>query len=81
MCLAVPALVVETLNAVQQAVIELGGLRKTISTALVGEVTEGEYLLVHVGYAIGRIDPLAAQQTLAELKTLRELEKRHALFE
>ncbi len=81
MCLAIPAPVVVPDNAAQQAVIELGGLRKTISTALVGEVAVGDYLLVHVGYAIGRIDPVAAQHTLDELAAIRALEQRHALFD
>ena len=64
MCLAIPALLVE-LREDQQAVIDLGGIRKSISVALVPEARVGDYVIVHVGHAIGLIDPEEAQRTLA----------------
>ena len=63
MCLAIPARVVQVLPA-QQVVIDLDGLRKQVSTALVGDVAVGEYVIIHVGYAIGKIDPDEAERTL-----------------
>jgi hydrogenase expression/formation protein HypC len=49
-----------------QAVVELGGIRKQISLALVAdEVQVGDYVIVHVGHAIGVIDPEEAERTLA----------------
>lgn len=63
MCLAIPARVVE-LRDDDQAVVDLGGIRKEISLALVNGVQPGDYVIVHVGYALGLIDPDEAQRTL-----------------
>lgn len=64
MCLALPAKVVELLPA-DQAVIDLGGVRKEISMALVEDVAVGDYVIVHVGYALNKLDPEEAERTLA----------------
>ena len=64
MCLAIPALVVER-RGDDQAIIELDGVRKEISLALVPETRVGDYVIVHVGYALTRLDPDEAQRTLA----------------
>jgi len=64
MCLALPARVVDLLPD-DQAVVELGGVRKTISVALTPEAAVGDYVIVHVGHAIGLLDPLEAERTLA----------------
>ena len=64
MCLAIPAKVVE-LRAGDQAIIDLGGVRKDISLALVEGVAPGDYVIVHVGYALQKLDPEEAAKTLA----------------
>ncbi len=64
MCLAVPALVIALLED-QHAEVDLGGVRKRISIALVDDVAPGDYVIVHVGHAIGKIDPEEAQHTVA----------------
>lgn len=64
MCLAIPARVVE-LVAADQAVVDLGGVRKIISLALVDAVAVGDYVIVHVGYALSKLDPEEAAATLA----------------
>ncbi len=64
MCLAIPTRVVELLPD-SQAVVDLGGVRKTISLELVDGVVVGDYVIVHVGYALTRLDPEEAEQTLA----------------
>ena len=64
MCLAIPAKLVELLPN-EQAVVNLGGIRKQISIALVPGVVVGDYVIVHVGHAIGCIDPEEAEHTLA----------------
>ena len=74
MCLALPALVLARLDG-EQAQIDLGGVRKTVSLALVPEAREGDYVIVHVGHAIGLLDPEEAERTLAlfaELERARE---------
>lgn len=64
MCLALPSRVVALLDA-EQAVVDLGGVRKTVSIALVPEARVGDHVIVHVGHAIGLIDPEEAERTLA----------------
>ena len=64
MCLAVPALVTELLPD-SMAKISLDGVSMTISVALVKNVAVGDYVIVHVGYALTRLDPEEAEKTLA----------------
>ena len=64
MCLAIPARLIELLEA-EQALVDLGGIRKQVSIALVPQATVGDYVIVHVGHAIGQIDPDEARRTLA----------------
>ena len=64
MCLAIPALVVERVED-DDAIIDSGGVTKRISLALVPEAAVGDYVIVHAGYAISRLDAEEAAQTLA----------------
>ncbi|WP_029007148.1 HypC/HybG/HupF family hydrogenase formation chaperone [Azospirillum halopraeferens] len=66
MCLAVPARVVE-LTPDDRAVVSLGGVRTTVSLALVEGVAVDDYVIVHVGYALTRLDREEAERTLALL--------------
>lgn len=69
MCLALPARVV-TLIEPEHAVVEIAGVKKTVSLALVPETRLGDYVIVHVGFAIGRLDPVEAERTLAMIAEL-----------
>lgn len=69
MCLAIPAQVVE-ISGNETAVVELGGIRKVISTALLDEVAVGDYVIVHVGYALERLNVTEAEETLRLLAEL-----------
>lgn len=64
MCLAIPAKVTE-LEDGDMAVVALEGVKKRISTALVEDVAIGDYLLIHVGYALHKVSPEEASRTLA----------------
>lgn len=64
MCLALPVRVVELLDD-EQAVVDLGGIRKQVSLALVDHVSVGDYVILHVGYALTKLDPDEAEKTLA----------------
>jgi hydrogenase expression/formation protein HypC len=64
MCLAIPARVV-ALPEPDTALIDVGGVRKRVSLALVEGVALGDYVIVHVGYALTRLDPDEAERTLA----------------
>jgi hydrogenase expression/formation protein HypC len=64
MCLAIPVRVVELLDG-STALVDLDGIRKEVSLALVDGVQAGDYVIVHVGYALARLDPEEAERTLA----------------
>jgi hydrogenase expression/formation protein HypC len=64
MCLAIPARVVELLPG-ELARVEVGGVHKECSLALVDGVAAGDYVVLHVGYAIQRLDAAEAERTLA----------------
>jgi hydrogenase expression/formation protein HypC len=68
MCLAIPARVVELLPD-ETARVSLDGVGKIISTALVDDLAIGDYVVLHVGYALAKIDEAEA---LATLELLRE---------
>ena len=70
MCLAVPALVTELLPD-NMAKISLDGVSMPISTALVKNVAVGDYVIVHVGYALSKVDPHEARRTLDLLDEAR----------
>ena len=65
MCLAVPAKVASVSEDGETAVIELDGVKKEISLALVQDVTPGDFVLVHVGYALNKVSVEEAERTLA----------------
>ena len=64
MCLAIPVRVIE-LRDDAMALVDLDGIRKEISLALVDGVQVGDYVILHVGYALSRLDPQEAERTLA----------------
>ncbi len=64
MCLALPAKVT-TLNDDGTATVDLGGVRQRISLALVDGVGVGDFVVIHVGYALSRLDAQEAERTLA----------------
>lgn len=71
MCLALPSLVTELLDG-DQAKVDLGGVTKAVSLALVDDVAVGDYVIVHVGYALTKVDPAEAEKTLALWAEMQE---------
>ncbi|MFC1751099.1 HypC/HybG/HupF family hydrogenase formation chaperone [Pseudomonadota bacterium] len=63
MCLAVPAEIIELLDD-EMAIANLGGISKTISISLLDELNIGDYVLIHTGYALNKIDTEEAKKTL-----------------
>jgi hydrogenase expression/formation protein HypC len=63
-CLALPARIV-ALKGADSALVDLGGVCKEVSIALVPQAQIGDYVIVHVGYAIGMLDVEEAEATLA----------------
>ncbi len=74
MCLAVPAEVVELLED-GLALIEIGGVRKEVSLMLVDGVEAGDFVLVHAGFAIEKVDPEEARKTLEILEEYARLDE------
>lgn len=73
MCLAVPGLIVEITEQsppFATGVVEFSGVRRGVSLACVPDAQPGDYVLVHAGVAITRIDEAEAERTL---RTLEEL--------
>jgi hydrogenase expression/formation protein HypC len=78
MCLGVPGKVLDVRDehGTRMATVDFGGVRKTVCLAYVPEVVEGDYTIVHAGFAITRLDEASAQETLRlfeELGLLDEL--------
>lgn len=73
MCLAIPACV-EQLTAANHAIVNLSGVRKEISLALVEDIAPGDYVIVHVGFALQKLDPLEAERTLAMFAEISALD-------
>ena len=75
MCLAVPGKVIEIEGdgELRVARVDFSGVQRQICLAFVPEAQLGDYVLVHVGFAISRIDEEAAHETLAALKEMGEL--------
>ena len=71
MCLALPCRVVE-LRANDLALVEVDGVGREISLALLDDVAVGDYVIVHVGYALTRLDTDEAEKTLALFAELAE---------
>ena len=78
MCLALPARVISLDASGQSGQVDLGGVRKTVSFALLDEVALGDHVIVHVGYALSRLDPEEAAHTLALFAELAAHHANHA---
>ena len=80
MCLAIPGKVIETLESdgMKVAKVSFGGMVKQVCLEYTPEVVPGDYVLVHVGFALSRIDQEQAELTykiLEELGQLMELDE------
>jgi hydrogenase expression/formation protein HypC len=73
MCLGIPGLVVERLDD-GLAKVDFGGVRRTVSVAFTPDAEPGEWVLVHVGFALATIDEDEAEATLALLGEAIEAE-------
>lgn len=74
MCLAVPGKVISISGddpLLKSAKVSFGGVMKEVSLAYVPEAAIGDYVVVHVGFALSIVDQEAAEQTLADLQQLK----------
>jgi hydrogenase expression/formation protein HypC len=75
MCLAIPGKVLSTFdqNGLRMARVQFGGIVREACLEYVPETATGEYVLVHVGFAISRVDEAEAERTYQALKDLDQL--------
>lgn len=73
MCLAVPGQVVAIENdPLRTGTVSFAGVTKTVSLAMVPDVRVGDFVIVHVGFAISRLDEAAARHSLALYREMEE---------
>jgi hydrogenase expression/formation protein HypC len=77
MCLAVPGRVlsIAEVDGTPMADVDFGGVRKNVCLQYVPDAAVGDYVVVHVGFAIQRLDEESARQTLADFERLGLLEE------
>jgi hydrogenase expression/formation protein HypC len=76
MCLAIPGQILSVAGAdplTRMGKVSFGGIVKEVSLAYVPEATVGDYVIVHVGFAISKVDEQEAQQVFAYLEQMDEL--------
>ena len=69
MCLAIPVRVTELL-AGDRALVSAGGIMREIDTARVDDLKVGDYVILHVGYALSRLNEVEAQKTLEAMAAI-----------
>jgi hydrogenase expression/formation protein HypC len=77
MCLAVPGQVKEIYDAMGMKMgrVNFGGIVKEVCLAYLPEIGVGEYAIVHVGFAISKVDEESAQKTLEAFRTMGLLDE------
>jgi hydrogenase expression/formation protein HypC len=71
MCLAIPGLILELVDEEHMlAQVEVGGVRRVVNIGLLESVAPGDWVLVHVGFALSKVDEREAQVTLALLEQM-----------
>jgi hydrogenase expression/formation protein HypC len=78
MCLAVPGKVLSIIDdpepALRRGKVDFGGVKKEVSLAFTPEASVGNYVLVHVGYALSVVDEEEAQKIFEHLKEMQEFD-------
>nr|HDO80633.1 HypC/HybG/HupF family hydrogenase formation chaperone [Candidatus Bathyarchaeota archaeon] len=76
MCLGVPAKVLEVRG--EKAIVDFGGVVREAFITLLDDVRVGDYVMIHTGYAIEKLKPEEAEETLKLLREVMELGKEGA---
>jgi hydrogenase expression/formation protein HypC len=73
MCLAIPGKIIEIVDAENSiAKVDVGGVRRNINIGMIDDTQVGDYVLIHVGFAMTKIDEQQAEETLRVLKEIGE---------
>ena len=84
MCLAIPGKIVELVDAENHiAKVEVGGVKRNINIGMLpeNEIHLGDYVLIHVGFAMSKVDEQEAEETLRLLKELGEYQNEFEQFQ
>jgi hydrogenase expression/formation protein HypC len=81
MCLAIPGKIIDIVDEENQiAKVEVGGVRRNVNTGLLDDVKIGDYVLIHVGFAMSKVDEKEAQETLRLLQELGSYQEEFEQF-
>jgi len=75
MCLGVPAKVIRVDN--ETATVLIGEVSYQANVALLDEVVPGDYIILHAGFGIEKVDPLEAEETIRLIKEMERLGQEH----
>ncbi len=82
MCLAIPGKIVEIIDVENHiAKVEIGGVRRAVNIGMLDDVEIGEYVLVHVGFAMTKVDEKEAEETLRILQELGSYKEEFEQFQ
>jgi len=82
MCLAIPGKIVEIVDAENHiAKVEIGGVRRGVNIGMLDDVRIGDYVLVHVGFAMSKVDEKEAHETLRLLQELGSYQEEFEQFQ
>lgn len=82
MCLAIPGRIVEITDAENSiAKVEVGGVRRGVNVGMLDDIKIGDYVLVHVGFAMSKIDEQQAEETLRILQELGAYQEEFQQFQ
>lgn len=81
MCLAIPGKIVEIVNVENQiAKVDIGGVRRNVNIGMLDDVIVGDYVLIHVGFAMTKIDEKEAAETLRVLEEIGQFDDEFEQF-
>jgi hydrogenase expression/formation protein HypC len=73
MCLAIPGRILEVVDEVNRlAQVDVAGVRRTVNIGLLDDAGVGDWVLIHVGFALSKVDEEEAQETLSLLQGMGE---------
>lgn len=82
MCLAIPGKIVEITDPENSiAKVEIGGVRRGVNIGMLDDLQIGDYVLVHVGFAMSKVDEKEAQETLRLLQELGSYQEEFEQFQ
>lgn len=72
MCLAIPTQIIEIISE-NRAKVTIGGITKEIATDLIESPQVGDYVIIHVGYALTKLDENEAKKTLSIMQQIEQI--------